>query len=142
MERFALLPWATPATPLRNATLRGALPTLVDARLPIATIAKAIDDGTTLQRSAKKRLYEETFADTHGAEADFWASTGGHAGEVPLEDQPELEFIFSAGTDEEKEDFLMTNAETLQGYDAAVQAGEDAKAEKLLQQVKQKWKSR
>ena len=80
----------------------------------------------------------ESFASEHGSEATFFADEPGAWGEADPEDQPELNFIFSAAKPEVKEKFMLVASDLLQAYDSASRSG-DPGAEKLLDQVKRAW---
>ena len=80
----------------------------------------------------------ESFASEQGAEASFFADEPGEWGTDAVEDQPELDFIFSAASPEQKEEFMLAAADILQAYDKAARAN-DPEADNLLDQVKQAW---
>jgi hypothetical protein len=80
----------------------------------------------------------ESFASEQGAEASFFADEPGEWGADAVEDQPELDFIFSAATPEQKEKFMLVAADVLQAYDKAARA-DHPEADNLLDQVKQAW---
>jgi len=80
----------------------------------------------------------ESFASEKGGEASFFADVPGEWGTDAVEDQPELDFIFSAADPEVKEQFMLAAADALQAYDRAARKG-DPSAEKLLGRIKQAW---
>jgi hypothetical protein len=80
----------------------------------------------------------ESFASERGGEATFFADEPGAWGEADPEDQPELNFIFSAAKPEVKEKFMLIAADLLQAYDSASRSG-DPRAESLLDRIKRAW---
>jgi len=96
-------------------------------------------DGEINTRLMKKWGYlNESFASEQGAEASFFADEPGEWGTDAVEDQPELDFIFSAASPGQKEEFMLAAADILQAYDKAARANHPS-AESLLNQVKQAW---
>jgi len=80
----------------------------------------------------------ERYADDHGAEASFFADQPGEWGETPVEEQPELEALFSAADAETKQNFVLAHADLLQAYDQAA-GSSPLKAKWLLRKVRKAW---
>jgi len=86
-----------------------------------------------------RNVLRETYASDRGAEAAFFADQPGEWMETPVEEQPELEFIYSAATEEEKEAFTLEFAELLQAYDTAAAGWNPLAKRKALKAVKDAW---
>tara|TARA_R100000664_G_C2693674_1_gene96775 strand:- start:407 stop:745 length:339 start_codon:yes stop_codon:yes gene_type:complete len=82
---------------------------------------------------------DERYADDHGAEASFFADQPGQWGETPVEDQPELQALFSAADSETKQNFVLANSDLLQAYDKAA-GSNPLKAKMLLRKVRAAWR--
>ena len=92
-----------------------------------------------LVKEELQNVLTETYASEQGAEAAFFADQPGEWMETPVEEQPELEFIYSAATDDEKEAFTLEFADLLQAYDAAAAGWNPIAKRKALKAVKDAW---
>ena len=108
----------------------------IDPRYFLHETVNRNDDGSPLEEVEE---VSESFASKHGAEASFFADEPGEWGADKVEDQPELDFIFSAADSDVKDQFMLAAADALQAYDQAARKGDDQRAEKLLDQIKKAW---